>query len=120
MSLNLSPHCFYMLQDRLFGKLALDVDRRVRLATQSVHQFIVSIAKRKIAPRLKSMIGPWLICFFDPSKDVARIAVTSFSVSPYLIYWSSGSIHILNRKSLVCVSSGEEEGSTCVLSKIYH
>ncbi|KAI8581916.1 hypothetical protein K450DRAFT_229884 [Umbelopsis ramanniana AG] len=65
--------------DRLFGKLAIDVDRRVRLATQSVHQFIVSVAKRKIAPHLKSMIGPWLICFFDPSKDVARIATTSFS-----------------------------------------
>ncbi|GAB5591582.1 hypothetical protein Unana1_06482 [Umbelopsis nana] len=65
--------------DRLFGKLALDVDRRVRLATQSAHQWIVTVAKRKIAPYLKSMVGPWLACFFDPSKDVARTATSTFS-----------------------------------------
>jgi hypothetical protein len=115
---SLNPIVF-ISQDRLFGKLALDVDRRVRLVTQSVHLFIVSIAKRKIAPHLKSMIGPWLICFFDPSKDVARIASTSFSVShdrcPFYV-----PIDLLNKKPLVCISSGEEEGSACFLSEIYH
>ncbi|KAG2188945.1 hypothetical protein INT44_004087, partial [Umbelopsis vinacea] len=93
-------------KDRLFGKLAIDVDRRVRLATQSVHQFIVSVAKRKIAPHLKSMIGPWLICFFDPSKDVARIATTSFSVSYDRYIFYRVSMELLTQKPLVCFSSG--------------
>lgn len=71
---------FSRSQDRLFGKMALDVDRRVRLATQSAHRLIVTVAKRKIAPYLKSMAGPWIACFFDPSKDVARTATTTFTV----------------------------------------
>jgi hypothetical protein len=69
------------MQDRLYGKLALDVDRRVRLATQNVHRLVLATAKRKIAPYLKSMAGPWIACFFDPSKDVARTAAHTFSVS---------------------------------------
>ncbi|KAI8980517.1 hypothetical protein BDB01DRAFT_836734 [Pilobolus umbonatus] len=65
----------------LFGKLILDVDRRVRLASAQVHYIIVTNAKKKLAPMLKDFIGPWLLAMFDPSKDTARMARSSFETT---------------------------------------
>ncbi|KAI8365943.1 uncharacterized protein BYT42DRAFT_600693 [Radiomyces spectabilis] len=62
----------------MYVKLAIDVDRRVRLATNNVHMLITVHAKKKLAPFLKGFIATWLICIFDPSKDVARAAKKAF------------------------------------------
>ncbi|KAF9436112.1 hypothetical protein BGZ76_004789 [Entomortierella beljakovae] len=63
---------------KLYIKLTTDVDRRVRLLTNSVHTLLVRRVKRKLAPYLKEVIGAWIGTFFDPSKDVARLAMEAF------------------------------------------
>ncbi|KAF9978540.1 hypothetical protein BGZ73_001959 [Actinomortierella ambigua] len=63
---------------KLYIKLTTDVDRRVRFSTNTVHALMVRRAKKKLAPFLKEVLGAWLGTFFDPSKDVARIAIDSF------------------------------------------
>lgn len=65
----------------MYVKLTIDVDRRVRLATNNVHQMIAVNAKKKLAPFLKEIIGAWIITTLDPSKDVARAATDAFEVS---------------------------------------
>ncbi|RIA93731.1 hypothetical protein C1645_803902 [Glomus cerebriforme] len=66
---------------KLFVKLGIDVDRRVRYATHSCHFIIVTIIKKKIAPFLKEILPIWVISLFDQSKDVARIANESFQAA---------------------------------------
>ncbi|KAI8329266.1 hypothetical protein EDC96DRAFT_452486 [Choanephora cucurbitarum] len=62
----------------LYGKLVLEVDRRVRLAANQVHTLITANAKKKLAPLLKEFIGPWLLSMYDQSKDVSKMAQLSF------------------------------------------
>lgn len=64
----------------MYGKLVLDVDRRVRLVANQVHALITANAKKRLAPLLKEFIGPWLLSKYDLSKDVAKVAQSSFEV----------------------------------------
>ncbi|CAG8526817.1 12559_t:CDS:10, partial [Ambispora gerdemannii] len=64
-----------------YVRLAIDSDRRVRLATNTCHLLIVSKLKKRLAPNLKEIIGVWVTSFFDQSKDVARVAVESFQAA---------------------------------------
>jgi hypothetical protein len=64
----------------MYGKLVLDVDRRVRLVASQVHALITANAKKRLAPLLKEFIGPWLLSKYDLSKDVAKVAQSSFDV----------------------------------------
>ncbi|GBB95243.1 hypothetical protein RclHR1_00250041 [Rhizophagus clarus] len=66
---------------KLFVKLGIDVDRRIRYATFSCHLIIVKIIKKRIAPFLKEILPVWIISLFDQSKDVARIANESFQAA---------------------------------------
>ncbi|KAG1420549.1 hypothetical protein G6F59_007162 [Rhizopus arrhizus] len=61
-----------------YGKLVLEVDRRVRLAANQVHALVTSNVKKKLAPVLKDIIGPWLLSMHDQSKDIVGIAKGSF------------------------------------------
>ncbi|KAI1319237.1 hypothetical protein EDD11_004631 [Mortierella claussenii] len=63
---------------KLYIKLTTDVDRRVRLLTNNVHLLLVKRVKKKLAPYLKEVIGAWIGTFFDPTRDVARIAADAF------------------------------------------
>ncbi|KAF8965509.1 hypothetical protein BGZ46_000588 [Entomortierella lignicola] len=63
---------------KLYIKLTTDVDRRVRLLTNNVHMLLVKRVKRKLAPYLKEVIGAWIGTFFDPTRDVARVATEAF------------------------------------------
>ncbi|KAI9310568.1 hypothetical protein BX666DRAFT_2004897 [Dichotomocladium elegans] len=63
---------------RLYAKLTMDIDRRVRLATNHVHYLVATYAKKKLGPHLKEFIGPWILTFFDPSADVAKSARETF------------------------------------------
>ncbi|KAG0237979.1 hypothetical protein BGW42_008079 [Actinomortierella wolfii] len=63
---------------KLYIKLTTDVDRRVRFLTNNVHALVVKRAKKKLAPFLKEVVGAWIGTFFDPSRDVARVAMESF------------------------------------------
>ncbi|KAI8382988.1 hypothetical protein BD560DRAFT_385726 [Blakeslea trispora] len=62
----------------MYSKLVLEVDRRVRLVANQVHALITADAKKKLAPFLKELIGPWLLAMYDQSKDVAKVAQLSF------------------------------------------
>jgi hypothetical protein len=65
----------------MYGKLVLEVDRRVRLVANQVHTLITANAKKKLAPLLKELVGPWFLAMYDQSKDVARVAQSSFEVN---------------------------------------
>lgn len=64
----------------MYGKLTIEVDRRVRLAANNVHMLIATNAKKKLAPHLKEFIGAWILTLFDQSPDVAKCAKSSFEV----------------------------------------
>lgn len=59
---------------RLFSRLALDNDRRVRLHAHNVMHRLAANAKKALVPYLKSLIGPWLCGQFDPNREVAAAA----------------------------------------------
>ncbi|KAF9112915.1 hypothetical protein BGX27_002580 [Mortierella sp. AM989] len=63
---------------KLYIKLTTDVDRRVRISTNNVHLLLVKRVKKKLAPYLKEVIGAWIGTFFDPTREVARIALEAF------------------------------------------
>ncbi|KAG0369899.1 hypothetical protein BC939DRAFT_460957 [Gamsiella multidivaricata] len=63
---------------KVYIKLTTDVDRRVRLLTNNVHSLLVKRVKKKLAPYLKDVVGAWIGTFFDPTRDVARVANEAF------------------------------------------
>ncbi|KAF9902420.1 hypothetical protein EC991_004967 [Linnemannia zychae] len=63
---------------KLYIKLTTDVDRRVRLMTNNVHLLLVKRVKKKLAPYLKEVVAAWIGTFFDPTRDVARVAMEAF------------------------------------------
>jgi len=65
---------------KLYIKLTTDVDRRVRLMTNNVHFLLVKRVKKGLAPYLKDVVAAWVGTFFDPTRDVARVAVEAFKV----------------------------------------
>ncbi|ORE16950.1 hypothetical protein BCV71DRAFT_265228 [Rhizopus microsporus] len=62
----------------LYGKLVLEVDRRVRLMANQVHTLVTTNVKKKLAPHLKDVMGPWLLSMHDQAKDIVRVARNSF------------------------------------------
>jgi E3 ubiquitin-protein ligase listerin len=46
-----------------------------------VHNQLVKLLSKQLAPILKDIIGTWLIAFFDPSKEVSRLANGSFQTA---------------------------------------
>ncbi|KAI7906774.1 uncharacterized protein BX663DRAFT_534810 [Cokeromyces recurvatus] len=62
----------------LYNKLVLEVDRRVRLIANQVHALITANAKKKFAPILKELIGPWLLSMYDSSKDIVKVSQSAF------------------------------------------
>uniref|UniRef100_A0A8D9BRD6 E3 ubiquitin-protein ligase listerin n=1 Tax=Cacopsylla melanoneura TaxID=428564 RepID=A0A8D9BRD6_9HEMI len=66
------------LWPRLYSILSIDIENRVREATQSAHKCIVTRVKRNIAPHLKHLIGPWIVSQFDTYPPAASIAKNSF------------------------------------------
>lgn len=65
----------------MYIKLTTDTDRRVRTQTQTVHLLLVTRIKKKLAPHLRELIGPWVCAFFDTHKDVGRIATEAFQAA---------------------------------------
>ncbi|XP_076317410.1 E3 ubiquitin-protein ligase listerin [Tachypleus tridentatus] len=63
---------------RLYVKLAVDCDRRVREATHYAHECLVSRARRNLAPHLKSIMGVWVVTQCDPHAPAASAAQASF------------------------------------------
>ncbi|KAJ3258545.1 listerin E3 ubiquitin protein ligase 1 [Boothiomyces macroporosus] len=75
----------------IFPKIAIDIDRKVREMCFAVHLKLVNLSKKQFGLIIKQIIGTWIICRFDSSKEVAKLASESFQeVQEYL---SSNLLH---------------------------
>ncbi|XP_041948451.1 E3 ubiquitin-protein ligase listerin [Alosa sapidissima] len=62
---------------RIYCKISVDHDRRVREATQQAFEQLILKVKRNLAPYLKSIMGHWLIAQCDtytPASSAASVA----------------------------------------------
>ncbi|XP_028412212.1 E3 ubiquitin-protein ligase listerin-like [Dendronephthya gigantea] len=66
---------------RLYNKLALDIDYRVREATQHAMNQMTTRVGRNFAPHLKSVMGVWLCSQCDTYLPVATAAQNAFNAS---------------------------------------
>lgn len=71
----------YFIQDSLFNKLAIDVDRKVRESALQIQRYLAQTAPKRLAPILKKIIGTWIAVRFDVSKEVAILGKESFRSS---------------------------------------
>ncbi|GFQ68562.1 e3 ubiquitin-protein ligase listerin [Trichonephila clavata] len=63
---------------RLFNKLAMDFDRRIREAAHQANGKLMSKVKRDIAPYLKNIMSVWLLGQCDLYAPAASVAQTIF------------------------------------------
>ncbi|XP_041462561.1 E3 ubiquitin-protein ligase listerin-like [Lytechinus variegatus] len=70
---------------RLYNRLSMDHDKRVREATQQMFIKVVSRVKRNLAPHLKAIMGCWLMAQNDPYAPAgsgAKVAFRTAFTSP--------------------------------------
>ncbi|KAJ3314080.1 listerin E3 ubiquitin protein ligase 1 [Boothiomyces sp. JEL0838] len=65
----------------IFPKIAIDIDRKVREMCFAVHLKLVNLSKKQFGLIIKQIIGTWIICTFDNSKEVAKLASESFQTA---------------------------------------
>ncbi|XP_040836624.1 E3 ubiquitin-protein ligase listerin isoform X1 [Ochotona curzoniae] len=66
---------------RIFCKISLDHDRRVREATQQAFEKLILKVKKHLAPYLKSLMGYWLMAQCDPYSPAAFAAKDAFEAA---------------------------------------
>ncbi|XP_005861784.1 PREDICTED: E3 ubiquitin-protein ligase listerin isoform X1 [Myotis brandtii] len=66
---------------RIFCKISLDHDRRVREATQQAFEKLILKVKKHLAPYLKSLMGYWLIAQCDTYAPAASAARDAFEAA---------------------------------------
>ncbi|KAK9844274.1 hypothetical protein WJX74_000343 [Apatococcus lobatus] len=66
---------------KLFHRLVLDNSRAVRAEACRVQQALAESLKRRMAPVLKSVIGPWWLAQHDTASEVAASARDSFQAA---------------------------------------
>nr|KAF6475095.1 listerin E3 ubiquitin protein ligase 1 [Rousettus aegyptiacus] len=66
---------------RIFCKISLDHDRRVREATQQAFEKLILKVKKHLAPYLKSLMGYWLIAQCDTYTPAASAAKDAFEAA---------------------------------------
>ncbi|XP_035204412.1 E3 ubiquitin-protein ligase listerin-like [Stegodyphus dumicola] len=66
---------------RLFNKLALDTDRRIREATHEANGKLIFKVKREVAPYLKNIMGVWLLGQCDLYAPAATSAQATFTAT---------------------------------------
>uniref|UniRef100_A0A8C5XJC9 E3 ubiquitin-protein ligase listerin n=1 Tax=Microcebus murinus TaxID=30608 RepID=A0A8C5XJC9_MICMU len=66
---------------RIFCKISLDHDRRVREATQQAFQKLILKVKKQLAPYLKSLMGYWLMAQCDTYTPAAFAAKDAFEAA---------------------------------------
>ncbi|XP_045135488.1 E3 ubiquitin-protein ligase listerin-like [Portunus trituberculatus] len=63
---------------RLYAKLSIDVERRVREGVQSCHRVLSSRVGRQMAPHLKVIMPAWVTAVCDPHTLAADAAAKAF------------------------------------------
>ncbi|TRZ03495.1 hypothetical protein DNTS_000509, partial [Danionella cerebrum] len=66
---------------RIYCRISMDHDRRVREATQQAFEHLVSKVKRNLAPFLKGIMGHWLISQCDTYSPAASAASAAFQAA---------------------------------------
>ncbi|KAL1788946.1 E3 ubiquitin-protein ligase listerin [Sigmodon hispidus] len=66
---------------RIFCKISLDHDRRVREATQQAFEKLILKVKKQLAPYLKSLMGYWLMAQCDTYPPAATAAKDAFEAA---------------------------------------
>ncbi|XP_069328511.1 E3 ubiquitin-protein ligase listerin isoform X2 [Eulemur rufifrons] len=66
---------------RIFCKISLDHDRRVREATQQAFEKLILKVKKQLAPYLKSLMGYWLMAQCDTYTPAAFAAKDAFEAA---------------------------------------
>ncbi|KAK3872906.1 hypothetical protein Pcinc_022045 [Petrolisthes cinctipes] len=66
---------------RLYCKLSIDVERRVREATQVAHGTMCQHVGKHLAPHLRLVMPAWLLGMVDPHTPAASTAVRAFKES---------------------------------------
>ncbi|KAF7701263.1 E3 ubiquitin-protein ligase listerin [Silurus meridionalis] len=66
---------------RIYCKISMDYDRRVREATQQAFEQLILKVKRNLAPYLKGIMGHWLIAQCDPYSPAASAANVAFQAA---------------------------------------
>ncbi|XP_020851528.1 E3 ubiquitin-protein ligase listerin isoform X2 [Phascolarctos cinereus] len=66
---------------RIYCKISLDYDRRVREATQLAFEKLILKVKKHLAPHLKSLMGYWLIAQCDTYAPAAIAAKLAFEAA---------------------------------------
>ncbi|KAI7793222.1 putative E3 ubiquitin-protein ligase listerin [Triplophysa rosa] len=66
---------------RIYCRVSVDHDRRVREATQQAFEQLVLKVKRNLAPYLKSIMGHWLISQCDTYSPAASAASAAFNAA---------------------------------------
>ncbi|KAG8175436.1 hypothetical protein JTE90_028235, partial [Oedothorax gibbosus] len=64
---------------RLFNRLVLDFDRRVREATHTANGKLLQKVKREVAPFLKGIMGAWLVGQCDAHAPASSAAQATFA-----------------------------------------
>jgi hypothetical protein len=64
----------------VFKRLVMDNNRAVRHASIQAFDAIATTCGRKIAPNLKSVMGPWWFAMSDPYKEASAAASAVFEV----------------------------------------
>ncbi|XP_044298639.1 E3 ubiquitin-protein ligase listerin [Varanus komodoensis] len=62
---------------RIYCKISIDHDRRVREATQQAFEQLILKVKKHLAPHLRSLMGHWLIAqcdIYSPAASAAKVA----------------------------------------------
>ncbi|XP_034539490.1 E3 ubiquitin-protein ligase listerin [Notolabrus celidotus] len=63
---------------RIYCKISVDHDRRIREATQQAFEQLVLKVRRSLAPFLKSLMGHWILSQCDPYTPAASAACQAF------------------------------------------
>lgn len=63
---------------RIYNKMAIDIDHRVREMTQTAMNTLVLRMRKNLAPHLKSLMGAWLLSQCDTYPTVASAAQQAF------------------------------------------
>ncbi|XP_020495512.2 E3 ubiquitin-protein ligase listerin [Labrus bergylta] len=66
---------------RIYCKISVDHDRRIREATQQAFEQLVLKVRRSMAPFLKSLMGHWILSQCDPHTPAASAACQAFQAA---------------------------------------
>uniref|UniRef100_UPI0037E875A9 E3 ubiquitin-protein ligase listerin n=1 Tax=Semicossyphus pulcher TaxID=241346 RepID=UPI0037E875A9 len=66
---------------RIYCKISVDHDRRIREATQQAFEQLVLKVRRSLAPFLKSLMGHWILSQCDPYTPAASAACQAFQAA---------------------------------------